>query len=202
MNDQNKAVMDAMGEIREKYSADWLDEANKVFINELNYLCRNYKGVFSDIKQLKTKVLEQHQTDIADLQFKINELQDTVTYQKTKVDSLEQNMSTVVREIINYTFDQRVEPRIASFVSQEELRKGLKYKLDKMDFNEYLKGSKSSDGADSKWFKVDQKLQWLTRQFQALQDGDRGLIADPGSGISSPKSKGNLQEVVNDLKKV
>ena len=164
-NDQNKAMMDAVDELREVYSPDWLNTSNKVFINHLNYLCKHYKGVFSDVKQLKTKVMEQHSTDIADLQFKISQLEDTVTYQKTKVDSLEQNMSTAVREIINYTFDLRVEPKIASFVSREHLKNGLKYKLDKMDFNEYLKGSNSSEGAESKWFQVDQKLHSLKLQI-------------------------------------
>ena len=104
MNKQDNKI-EAMEGVMMTFRPDWLNDANRVFINQLNEVCTKYKGVFADVKHIKSNLLGKYQTDIADLQAKSKELTESLTYTKTKMTSMEQNLSTIVREVVNYYFD-------------------------------------------------------------------------------------------------
>ena len=40
--------------VKKAYRPDWLDDANKVFINRLNDVCSSYQDVFSDVSARST----------------------------------------------------------------------------------------------------------------------------------------------------
>lgn len=43
--------------VKKAYRPDWLDDANKVFINRLNDVCSTYQDVFSDVSTHKVQSL-------------------------------------------------------------------------------------------------------------------------------------------------
>ena len=58
---------------------------------------------------MKKTVMPNHRNEIDELKSKVREMNDTLSFTKSKMGSLEQNMSTMVREVVNFCFDQRVE---------------------------------------------------------------------------------------------
>ena len=71
---------------------------------------------------------------------------------------MEQNMTTVVREIVNFCFDQRVESRLSNFVTTEHFKDKLKLKLDNASFFDHIKKRQEMESLDNREFKVAEKF--------------------------------------------
>jgi hypothetical protein len=56
--------------------------------------------------------MKEQRNEIDELQLKLRELTDMHGLTKSKMGNLEDNMSTAVREMVQYYFDQRVESRL------------------------------------------------------------------------------------------
>lgn len=54
---------------------------------------------------MKSKVAKEHKNEIDELQLKLRELTDAHSLTKSKMGNLEDNMSTAVREMVQYYFD-------------------------------------------------------------------------------------------------
>ena len=61
---------------------------------------------------MKAKVTKEHKVDIDELQIRARELNEAQSLTKAKVASLEENMPSMIRDMVNYYFDQRVEARL------------------------------------------------------------------------------------------
>lgn len=46
--------------VKKKYRPDWLDSDNKLFINKLNHVAKNYDGDHKAVKNLKNAVYNVH----------------------------------------------------------------------------------------------------------------------------------------------
>lgn len=67
----------------------------------------------------------------------MREVQDSSTLQRVKIDDLENNTPQIVRDMVNYYFDQRVETRLDVFITHEDLKKQLAKKMDLMHFRDF-----------------------------------------------------------------
>lgn len=72
-------------------------------------------------------------------------------------------MSTAVREMVQYYFDQRVESRLESFVTVDQLREKLKVKMDNAMFFEYQKKRLEMEALDNREFKLAEKFHNMQR---------------------------------------
>ena len=67
-------------------------------------------------------------------------------------------MPILVKDMINYVFDQKVSPKIQDFITLEQLKQRLAQKLDVAYFNEYRKKQFDIEQNDSKFFGIDDKF--------------------------------------------
>lgn len=69
----------------------------------------------------------------------VNETSDKVDYLQSKVLTIEKHLPTMIQEILEYYFDKKVSDLLAQFVTKEEFKKSLSYKLDYSVFRDYEK---------------------------------------------------------------
>lgn len=118
----------AMG-VKKQYRPDWLDSENKLFINKLNYVCKNYDGdhktvsilvmLTVQIKNLKNAVYTMHKPQLHELEVNLRDLKEDHRLTRSKVESIEENLPRMVREMIDFYIEQSVLPKFANLVSKD-----------------------------------------------------------------------------------
>lgn len=58
---------------------------------------------------------------------------------KFKIENMEINLPKMMRELIDFYIDQRLNPRLETFVTRKEYKESNANKLDFMVFNNYVK---------------------------------------------------------------
>lgn len=91
----------AMG-VKKKFRPDWLDSENTIFINKLNFLTNNFEDTHKSVKSLKTTVYRDHKLSIEELEIKAREISEEHTHTRCKLDSMENNLPRMIREMIDY----------------------------------------------------------------------------------------------------
>ena len=98
-----------MQNVKKKFRPDWMDDENKIFINRLNKICENYEKSFSDVSKLKETVFKSQRIEIEELQHRTRDMDDTVKLTKDKLTSIEESIPQMIRDMVKYYFEQRVE---------------------------------------------------------------------------------------------
>ena len=147
---------------------------------------------------MKNKVVKEHKIEIDELQIKVRELTENHGLTKSKVTSLEENMPAMIREMVNYYFDQRVESRLDSFVTADVLKEKLKVKMDYALFCNYQKKRQEMEAIDNKDFQLAEKFHNMQRQIEGLIDSSY-LQTELKKKASSDNYR-DLKDTVNQLK--
>lgn len=138
----------AMG-VKRKYRPDWLDSENKLFINKLNHVAKNYDGdhkavsaffiLTMQVKNLKNAVYNMHKPQLHELEVNLRDLKEDHKLTRSKLESVEENLPRMVREMIDFYIEQTVMPKFADLVSKENLSSAMLPKLDYAVFSEYVR---------------------------------------------------------------
>ena len=64
---------DAAREVKKAFHPEWLEEENSIFMNNLNYVTRNFKVVFDDVAKLKQQVYTDNQRVSDEQELKIRQ---------------------------------------------------------------------------------------------------------------------------------
>ena len=147
---------------------------------------------------MKAKVTKEHKVEIDELQIKARELTEAHSLTKAKVASLEENMAAMIREMVNYYFDQRVEARLEKFVTADELKDKLKIKMDYALFCNYQKKRQEMEALDNKEFQLAEKFHNMQRQIEGLIDNN--YLQTELKKKASSENHRDLKETVNQLK--
>lgn len=107
-------------------------------------------------------------------------------------------MSTAVREMVQYYFDQRVESRLEQFVTVDLLAEKLKVKMDNAMFFEFQKKRLEAKSLDNREFKLAEKFHNMQRQIEGLIDQNY-LHVELKKKASQDHYK-DLRDTVNQLK--
>ena len=128
----------AMG-VKKSFRPDWLQSENTLFINKLNFVTKNFAETHKTTKQLKTTVSIDHNNRLDDLELKLKDLSEEHLHTRTKLDSMENNLPRMIREMIDYYSDQKLNPRFEACLKKSEFEGKLLSKMDNATFNEYVK---------------------------------------------------------------
>jgi hypothetical protein len=125
--------------VKKKFRPDWLDSENTIFINKLNNVTNNFEDVHANVNKLKTTVFHNYKLAIEELDMKVREITEEHTHTRTKLDAMETNLPRMVREMIEYYADQKLNKRFDIYATKSELREQLSVKMDHAIFNDYCK---------------------------------------------------------------
>lgn len=53
---------DPINAVRKKYQADYMDSANTLFINSLNFVATNYEDTYATVEKLQVTVNKNHKS--------------------------------------------------------------------------------------------------------------------------------------------
>lgn len=123
--------------VKQNFRPDWIDSDNKIYINKLNFICDNFDKNHEDVKKLRNKVYKTHVLEIEDLYSRTREVVDDFKTTKEKVLAMEDNLPKIVREMIAFYIDQRFEKRFDTFMTKEEFKDKISYKMDYTVFNDF-----------------------------------------------------------------
>ena len=125
--------------VKKNYRPDWLDSENKLFINKLNFVAQNYTETHSEVKNLKKTVYTDQQLRLDDYEMKYKDLKEEHMHTRIKLESMENNLPKMIREMIDFYTDQKLNPKFEQLVQKQEFRRELSIKMDYAMFNEYMK---------------------------------------------------------------
>ena len=160
--------LNAMSNVKKVYRPDWIDAENKLFINKLNFICENFDKNNLDVKKLKNVVFKTHKVEIEELYQKQKDLHDDYMISKDKLLKIEDNMPQMIREMINYCLDQKLENRMQTMVTKTELREKISYKMDYAMFNDWCKREIEQRDLDRQEFGVNERFNKLEKQIRTL----------------------------------
>lgn len=95
---------------------------------------------------------------IDELEMKFRDLNQEHTNTRVKLDSMENNLPKMIREMIDFYTDQKLNPRFAELVNKTEFKEKTTLKLDFAIFNEYCRRQSENQMLNNKEFKTDQRL--------------------------------------------
>lgn len=66
-------------------------------------------------------------------------MNDEYMISKQKIDTMADSLPTTCREMVEYYFDHKIDPRFQEFVTAVDFKKQINRKLDYSTFNDYMK---------------------------------------------------------------
>lgn len=91
------------------------------------------------MKNVKYTIYKEHEVKLDDLELKLRNLKEEHTHTRVKVESIENSLPKLVREMIEYYAEQKLNPVFDSFVKKDTLKASLTMKMDIALFHEYVK---------------------------------------------------------------
>lgn len=154
--------------VKQKFRPDWLDSENKLFVNKLNYVCTNFDETQKTAKNLKKTVYTEHQTRIDDLEMRIRDLKEEHTNTRVKLDSIETNLPRMIREMIDFYADSKLNPKFEELVTYREFKEAVSVKMDFAFFNEYIKQQQQNEIVNDKEFKTEERLFAIEQKVSSM----------------------------------
>ena len=95
--------------------------------------------MLNTVNNLKATVFQNHKVALEELDVKSREIDSDHTNTRTKLDAMENNLPRMIREMIEYYADQKLNKRFDAYATKGELREQLSVKMDHAIFNDYCK---------------------------------------------------------------
>ena len=109
---------------------DFLGQDNHIFINKLNFICKNYDTNFKDVKRMKKIMEDSILTSLEKQRLVLNETSDKVDYLQSKVLTIENHLPVMIQEILEFYFEKKVGDLLSQLVTKDNFKKALSVKLD------------------------------------------------------------------------
>ena len=81
---------------------------------------------------------------------------------------MEDNLPKIVREMITFYVDQKFEKRFDLFLTKEEFKKDISYKMDYQTFLDHCKVEQDEKNSDNSQFRVNERFAQLEKQIKGL----------------------------------
>lgn len=88
---------------------------------------------------MKYTVYKEHNVRLDELELKLRNLKEEHTHTRVKVESIENSLPKLVREMIDYYAEQKLNPVFDTFVKKDTLKEKMTLKMDIALFHEYVK---------------------------------------------------------------
>ena len=125
--------------VKKKFRPDWLDSENTIFINKLNFITKNYSETHQMMLNLKSTVYDDHKLQLEESEIKVRDLTEEHLRTKMKLDSMENNLPRMIREMIDYYSEQKLNNKFEAFVVKKDFKEAMACKMDFVMFNDWVK---------------------------------------------------------------
>ena len=125
--------------VKKKFRPDWLDSENTIFINKLNFITKNYSETHQMMLNLKSTVYDDHKLQLEESEIKVRDLTEEHLRTKMKLDSMENNLPRMIREMIDYYSEQKLNNKFEAFVVKKDFKEAMAGKMDFVMFNDWVK---------------------------------------------------------------
>lgn len=102
------------------------------------------------------------------MEVKAREINEEHTHTRSKLDAMENNLPRMIREMIDYYADQKLNKRFEVYATKKELREQICVKMDYAVFNDYVKQRQNDEALNDKEFKTDERLFLLEQKFDGM----------------------------------
>jgi len=137
-----------------------------MFINKLNFAAKNFEGTFSQVNKLKVTVDADQTNQLIELDKEIRGMKEENEWIKHRIDGIEGNLPTMIRELIDYYAKNTFEPKFKDFVTKNDFKEKMINKLDHAIFNDYVNQTMQKDAKNDKEFKTDERLSTIETKLQ------------------------------------
>lgn len=125
--------------VKKKFRPEWLDSENKMFINKMNFVCKNFEETHKTTKKLKSTVFTEHKMYIDDLEIKLRDLKEEHTHTRARLEQMENHLPKMIREMIDLYTDQKLNPKFEELVKKRDYEERMRVKMDYAIFTEYCR---------------------------------------------------------------
>lgn len=124
------------------------------------------------MNKLRNTVYESHKSRLNELELNLKKLTEEHGYTCSKLETMEENMPKMIREMIDYYMEIKLGPRLEQFVEKKEYNEKISLKLDTDLFNKYKKAIQESEMCNDKEFKTDERLFLIEQSITKLVPRD------------------------------
>ena len=131
--------------------ASFLQKENKIFINSLTSICETFPKhrqevstqtealtIIPQVKKTKHLLENDVLPDIEKLKSDLKQTNLRFDYNESKLTQFEAHMPLMIQEIFDYYFDKRAAESKENFVTHDQLKRSLSFKLDTVRFTDFL----------------------------------------------------------------
>lgn len=140
-----------------------------------------------------------HRLEIEDLYSKTREVADDFKTTKEKVLAMEDNLPKIVREMIAFYIDQRFEKRFDTFLTKDDFKAQISYKMDYEVFKDYQKREIEAKEVDDKEFKIDERFNQLEKSIKGLVNSTQ--LSSATRKLASMDKLGEVSDVVKNMER-
>lgn len=99
------------------------------------------------------------------------------------MDTMETNLPKMVRELIEFYIEQRINPRLETFVTHKDHKDSISSKMDYVLFNDYVKTQLQKDAVNDKEFRIEERLFQIEKNIksQVTKEELKGLLKNRAS---------------------
>ena len=107
-------------------------------MQRLSYVCKHFKSAFEQTNS-HTGKLNDVKLVVDDLDLSIRDAKEEIRGLKFRLDTIESSIPKMVRELIDFYAEQKVNPRFENLLTRKEHKDAIALKLDYVVFNDYVK---------------------------------------------------------------
>ena len=89
-------------------------------------------------------------------------------YLKHRVDSIEKNLTKMIRELVDVYADTKLKPQFDNYLTIEQYQNEIKMKVDYVMFNDYKKEQIQKEALNDKEFKTDERIFMIEQSVQKM----------------------------------
>lgn len=141
-----------------------MDSENTIFINKLNYVTKNFQETHTKVKSLWGKQ-DDVKLQIDDVDLQVKDAKDDLKFLTSRLDVMEQSLPKMVRELIEFYIDTKVQPQFGEFLTKKEYKDLNLNKLDSRLFFDWQKEQLQKEATNNKEHKVEERLYQIERQL-------------------------------------
>ena len=107
---------------------------------------------------MKYTVYKEHHLRLDELEVQLRNLKEEHTHTRVKVESIENSLPKLVREMLDYYAEQKLNPIFETFVKKTALKDQMALKMDTALFHEYVKKQQQAEAVNDKEMRTDERL--------------------------------------------
>jgi hypothetical protein len=131
-----------------------------------------------------------------DLEVVMKDIKEDTRGLKFKIENIETTLPKMIRELIDYYIEQKVQPQLEQFLPKKDFKEALSVKMDYVVFNNYVKEQLQKDVVNDTEFKTEERLYTIEKSLksQVSREDLKALLKLKASSEKLTELKEDLQK--------